>query len=104
MSATVKRLVSRLVLMATFLGVLALAPQAAFAAQPEAAAAGAAPVRHGGEASLVVPDLSSVSFLGIDDQKFRGGAVHPVGLDETVVFTTPGIERFMTLPLDQTEG
>lgn len=37
-------------------------------------------------------------------QKFRGGAVHPVGLDETVVFTTPGIERFMTLPLDQTEG
>jgi hypothetical protein len=37
-------------------------------------------------------------------QKFRGGAVHAVGLDETVVFTTPGIERFMTLPLDQTEG
>ena len=66
MSATVKRLVSRLVLMATFLGVLALAPQAALAAQPEAAAAGAAPVHHGGEASLVVPDLSSVSFLGID--------------------------------------
>lgn len=37
-------------------------------------------------------------------QKFRGGAVKTVGLDETAVFTTPGIERFMTLPLDQTEG
>ncbi|MFN7915980.1 MAG: sodium-translocating pyrophosphatase [Vicinamibacterales bacterium] len=61
-----KRLVSRLMLMATFVGVLALAPQLAFAAQPEAAAAGAAPVHHGGEASLVVPNLASVSFLGID--------------------------------------
>ncbi|MBI5511427.1 MAG: multiubiquitin domain-containing protein [Deltaproteobacteria bacterium] len=37
-------------------------------------------------------------------QKFRGGAVKPVGLDDTVVFTTPGVECFMTLPLDQTEG
>lgn len=37
-------------------------------------------------------------------QKFHGGAVKTVGLDETVVFTTPGVERFMTLPLDQTEG
>ena len=64
MSATVKRLVSRLMLMATFVGVLACAPQMAFAAQPEAAAAGGAPVHRGGEASLVVPDLSSVSFLG----------------------------------------
>ncbi|MGE3956761.1 MAG: sodium-translocating pyrophosphatase [Vicinamibacterales bacterium] len=43
-----------------------MAPQLAFAAQPEATAAGAAPVRHGGEASLVVPDLSSVSFMGVD--------------------------------------
>lgn len=37
-------------------------------------------------------------------QKFRGGAVRPVGLDETVVFTNPGVECFKTLPLDQTEG
>ncbi len=66
MSATVKKLVGRLVLMATCVGVLAMAPQLAFAAQPEATAAGAAPVRHGGEASLVVPDLSSVSFMGVD--------------------------------------
>ena len=64
MNATVKRLVGRLLLMVTCVGVLAMAPQMAFAAQPEAAAAAAAPVHHGGEASLVVPDLSSVDFLG----------------------------------------
>ena len=67
MNATVQKFVSRLILMATFVGVLGLAPQLALAAQPESAVAGgAAPVRHGGEASLVVPDLSSVTFLGID--------------------------------------
>ncbi|MEQ1908414.1 MAG: sodium-translocating pyrophosphatase [Vicinamibacterales bacterium] len=47
--------------MATFVGVLALAPQMAFAAQPEATTAS-----RGGEAALVVPDLASVDFLGID--------------------------------------
>src|SRR3954468_6086357 len=66
MNATVQRFVSRLILMVTFVGVLGLAPQFALAAQPESAASQGAPVRHGGEASLVVPDLSTVSFLGID--------------------------------------
>ncbi len=65
MKATVQQLVSRLVLLATFVGVLGLAPRFALAAQPEPAG-GAAPVHHGGEAALVVPDLSSVSFLGVD--------------------------------------
>lgn len=37
-------------------------------------------------------------------QKLHGGEVKKVGLDEVVDFTAPGIERFMTLPLDQTEG
>jgi hypothetical protein len=37
-------------------------------------------------------------------QKLRGGAVRPLGLDERADFTEPGVERFMTLPLDQTEG
>jgi len=32
------------------------------------------------------------------------GTVKKVEYDEKVDFTTPGIERFMTLPLDQTEG
>ena len=61
MNVTVQRLVSRLTLMATFVGVLALAPPMAFAAQPEATTAS-----RGGEAALVVPDLSSVDFLGVD--------------------------------------
>lgn len=38
------------------------------------------------------------------DQKLRGGQTKQVGLGERVDFTTPGLERFMTLPLDQTEG
>jgi hypothetical protein len=38
------------------------------------------------------------------DMKLRGGETRLVRLDESVDFTTPGLERFMTLPLDQTEG
>ncbi len=38
------------------------------------------------------------------DQKLRGGQTRRVGLDQRVEFTEPGVERFMTLPLDQTEG
>lgn len=38
------------------------------------------------------------------DMKLRGGQTRLVPLDESVEFTTPGLERFMTLPLDQTEG
>jgi hypothetical protein len=37
-------------------------------------------------------------------QKFLGGKVERVGLNQEVDFTTPGVERFVTLPLDQTEG
>jgi hypothetical protein len=37
-------------------------------------------------------------------QKLRGGQTHRIELDENADFTTPGVERFMTLPLDQTEG
>lgn len=37
-------------------------------------------------------------------QKFHGGAAHTVGLDEKVDFRKPGVERFMTLKLDQTDG
>ena len=37
-------------------------------------------------------------------QKLCGGKVEEIGLDEKADFTTPGVERFMTLPLDQTEG
>lgn len=37
-------------------------------------------------------------------QKFHGGAAQTVGLDEDVDFRRPGVERFMTLKRDQTEG
>ncbi len=60
MSATVQKFVGRLILLVIFAGMAAVAPRAAFA-QAEPAAA---PVHHGGEASLVVPDLSSVDFVG----------------------------------------
>ena len=38
------------------------------------------------------------------NQKIHKGAVKKVEYDEKVCFTEPGIERFMTIPLDQTEG
>lgn len=37
-------------------------------------------------------------------QKFHGGAARTIGLDEDVDFRAPGVERFMTLKLDQTDG
>lgn len=38
------------------------------------------------------------------NQRFKGGKVIKVGYDQKVCFTEPGIEKFMTIPLDQTEG
>lgn len=38
------------------------------------------------------------------NQKLRGGSVKKIKYDETVHFSEPGIEKFMTIPLDQTEG
>jgi len=37
-------------------------------------------------------------------QKMRGGVVKTIELDDVVDFTTPGIERFNTLPRKVTEG
>lgn len=36
--------------------------------------------------------------------RIKGGIVKPIGYDEVVDLTLPGIEKFMTLPLDQTDG
>ena len=38
------------------------------------------------------------------NQRYRGGKVVKIAYDQTVCFTEPGIEKFMTIPLDQTEG
>lgn len=37
-------------------------------------------------------------------EKLQGGATRKIGLDEDVHFRKHGVERFFTLPLDQTEG
>lgn len=37
-------------------------------------------------------------------QKLHGGEARKIGYDEKADFTAPGVERFMTLPLDQTDG
>lgn len=37
-------------------------------------------------------------------QKVKGGQPKRIGLDEKVDLREPGVERFVTLPLDQTEG
>lgn len=37
-------------------------------------------------------------------EKLNGGQANKIGLNETADFTKSGVERFMTLPLDQTEG
>jgi hypothetical protein len=38
------------------------------------------------------------------NQKFHHGQVKPIDLDQYVDFTEPGVERFITLPKDQSEG
>ncbi|MDR1988738.1 MAG: sodium-translocating pyrophosphatase [Acidobacteriaceae bacterium] len=52
-----QRFVGRLAVLVMFFGVMSSASRVMFAQE-------AAPVHHGGEASLVVPDLSSVTFAG----------------------------------------
>jgi hypothetical protein len=37
-------------------------------------------------------------------QKLSGGRAEKIDLDEVVDLRKPGVERFMTLPKDQTEG
>tara|TARA_B100000614_G_C14521845_1_gene482922 strand:- start:586 stop:900 length:315 start_codon:yes stop_codon:yes gene_type:complete len=37
-------------------------------------------------------------------QRLKGGQTEKIEFNDVVSFLTPGVERFMTLPLDQTEG
>ena len=37
-------------------------------------------------------------------QKLHGGQVKVIGLDEVVDFLAPGVERFQSIPLNETEG
>jgi hypothetical protein len=38
------------------------------------------------------------------NQRFKGGKVKKVDYDQKVCFTEPRLEKFMTIPLDPTEG
>jgi hypothetical protein len=38
------------------------------------------------------------------NQRLKGGVIKKIDYNQVVDLTTPGIERFMTVPLDQTEG
>jgi K(+)-stimulated pyrophosphate-energized sodium pump len=97
MNATVQKLVSRLILVATFVGVIGLAPQLAHAAQPVSAES-AAPVHHGGEAALVVPDLSTVTFLGgIDGHTLLMSGIVISGLG--LLFGLTAFTRLKNLPV-----
>ena len=37
-------------------------------------------------------------------QKFKGGETKEIASEESVSFIRPGVERFMTIPCDTTEG
>lgn len=56
-----------------------------------------------GKAILILAEKNPPERFQLN-QKFKGGRVKKIAYDENVDLTTPGIERFMTLPLDQTEG
>jgi hypothetical protein len=38
------------------------------------------------------------------NMRIKGGKVSKVGYEQTVCLSEPGLEKFMTIPLDQTEG
>jgi K(+)-stimulated pyrophosphate-energized sodium pump len=61
MTVTLQKGLGRLIVPILLLGLMAAAPRAALAAQPDATPATA---QAGGEANLVLPDLSTVDFLG----------------------------------------
>ena len=49
-------------------------------------------------AGKVPPERFTISM------KLHGGHAEPIGLNQEVEFSAHCVERFMTLPLDQTEG
>lgn len=59
------------------------------------------PCLNGAEILALVDKTSQTHMLS---QKFHGGQAKEVAPDEKVDFTRPGVERFMTLPFDTTEG
>lgn len=52
---------------------------------------------------LILAGRTPVEQFGIY-LKHKGAQPQRISLDETVDLRAPGVERFVTLPLDQTEG
>jgi K(+)-stimulated pyrophosphate-energized sodium pump len=78
MSATVQKAAGRALALMLFVGILGLCAGpvlAQGAAASQTAAAAQAPVHHGGEASLVVPDLSVVQFGGFNGRTLLMGGL-----------------------------
>ncbi len=55
-----------------------------------------------GEQILQLAGKNPARFMVV--QRFRGGRTEKIALDQSVDLTSHGVERFSTLPLDQTEG
>ena len=72
MNGTVEKVLGRLVVLVLFTGVMGWAVPA-HAAQP--APGEAVAVHHGGEAALVVPDLSGVEFRGVNGHALLTGGI-----------------------------
>jgi hypothetical protein len=56
-----------------------------------------------GRQLLALADKNPVEQFAIF-QRLKGGQTQKIEFDDVVSFIALGIERFMTLPLDQTEG
>src|SRR4051794_23864458 len=82
MSATVQKIVGRLIVPMLLLITVAALSQSVRAAQIDqpAAAAQEQPVAHHGEADLVVPDLSTVTFHGVNGRTLLMGGLLVCGL------------------------
>src|SRR4051795_155212 len=96
MKARLERLVGRLLVLFVIGGALGLAPSAAWA-QPGAAQPERAVAHHGGEATLVVPDLGSVEFRGVNGRTLlmSGLVIAALGL----VFGVMTFNQLKNLPV-----
>jgi len=74
MKARLEKLVGRVLVLLVIVGGLGLAPRAALA-QPATAQQQPAVVHHGGEATLVVPDLGTVDFRGVNGRTLLMGGL-----------------------------
>jgi K(+)-stimulated pyrophosphate-energized sodium pump len=96
MKARLEKLVGRLLVLLVIVGGLGLAPCAAWA-QPGAAPQQAAAAHHGGEATLVVPDLGTVDFRGVNGRTLLMGGLVIAGLG--LVFGLMTFTQLKNLPV-----